>query len=212
MHLIYCYFRKTILMQQQYIKQSDTLVKSYAPINMKPKVYDDMLFNCDTKFKQATEVTYKDYVVIGSPIISRAKIDTMVDVYTNSMQSHFNAFFEILGFKLKSGLTANKHLQQSGYYKRQVFRNMLAMAKQRNPHKIKYWGMISSGANYGRGIGEIVNRRATYLGDSTTTKTFIRTVNPLGDTILAKVNDTLSHYNKTVWMLDNNQREHPLKF
>ena len=38
---------------------------------------------------------------------------------------------------------------------------MLAMARQKNPQKMKHWAMISAGANYGRGIGEIVNRRVS---------------------------------------------------
>ena len=63
----------------------------------------------------------------------------------------------------------NEHLLKSGYYKRQVFYNMLATSRQKNPQKMKHWAMISAGANYGRGIGEIVNRRATYLGASTNT-------------------------------------------
>ena len=88
MHLIHCYFRNTILMQQQYMKELDMLIKSYAIIDMLSKINNDMLMNCDMLFKQAIEVTYKDYVVIGSLIISRVRIDTMVDVYTNSMQSH----------------------------------------------------------------------------------------------------------------------------
>ena len=69
---------------------------------------------------------------------------------------------------------------------------------------MKHWAMISAGVNYGRGIGEIVNRRATYLGVSTTTKTFIHAVKPFGDDMINKITSTLSHVNKTVWMLDNN--------
>ena len=86
------------------------------------------------------------------------------------------------------------------------------MARQRNPHKMKYWAMISSGANYGREIGEIGNCRATYLGASTTTKTFIRIVKPFGDAMIKNITSKLSHVNRTVWMLDNNQRGHPRKF
>ena len=86
------------------------------------------------------------------------------------------------------------------------------MARQKNPQRMKNWAMISSGANYGRGVGEIVNRRATYLGASTTTRTFLKTVRPYGDQMIERVTETLSNCNKTVWMLDNNQRGHPLKF
>ena len=86
------------------------------------------------------------------------------------------------------------------------------MSRQKNNHKMKHWAMISAGANYGRGIGEIVNRRATYLGASTTTQTFLRTVRPFGDAMIANVTKILEQVDKTVWMLDNNQRSHPLKF
>ena len=72
--------------------------------------------------------------------------------------------------------------------------------------------MISAGANYGRAIGEIVNRRATYLGASATTKTFLCTVKPLSDNMLSSIAICLSSVDKTVWTLDNNQRVHPLKY
>ena len=77
---------------------------------------------------------------------------------------------------------------------------MLAMSRQRNAHKMKHWAMISSGANYGRGIGEIVNRRTTYFGVSTTTKICIRVVKPFGDDMINKVTSTFSHVNKMVWI------------
>jgi len=160
MHLIHCYYRKTILMQQQYMKQADLKINSYAPIDMVSDVYNNLLTKCDLIFKHAIELTYTDYVVIGSPIVTSQQIGLMVDLYTSSMPSHFNAFFEVLGFNQKSSLTKNLHLRQAGYYKKQVFYNMLAMSRQRNAHKMKHWAMISSGANYGRGIGEIVNRRS----------------------------------------------------
>ncbi len=77
---------------------------------------------------------------------------------------------------------------------------------------MKYWAIISSGDNYGRGIGKIFNRRATYLGALTTTKIFIRIVKHFGDVMIKNITSTLSHVNRTVWMLDNNQRGHQLKF
>ena len=212
MHLIHCYHRTTIKMQQKYIKASDIIIDSYSPIDLNGKVYDEFLNRCDSYFQEAIKLAYTDYVVIGSPIVTRPVIDMLVDSYVNSMKSHFDTFYEILGFKSKSKQTKNTHLNQSGFYKRQVFYNMLAMSRQKNPHKMKHWAMISAGANYGRGIGEIVNRRATYLGASTTTQTFLRSVKAYGDAMIDSITSTLSHVNKTVWMLDNNQRGHPLKF
>ena len=212
MHLIHCYYRSTIIMQQKYITECESRIKSYAPIKMHGQPYEEFLKKCDNVFELAIKKPYYDYVVIGSPIISRDTISSLVDLYITSMPTHFDTFFDLLGFKFKSNLTKNKHLTQTGFYKRQVFYNMLAMARQKNPQQMKHWAMISAGANYGRGIGEIVNRRATYLGASTTTQTFIRTVRPFGDAMTANVTKTLEQVDKTVWMLDNNQRGHPLKF
>ena len=83
---------------------------------------------------------------------------------------------------------------------------MLAMARQNNPQKMKSWAMISSGTNYGRGPCEIVNRRVTYLGASTNTPKFLRGARHYGNTMIERVTATLVHCNKTVWMLDDNQR------
>ena len=89
---------------------------------------------------------------------------------------------------------------------------MLAMARQKNPQKMESWAMISQGVNYGRGTGEIVNRRTTYFGTFTTTLTFLRAVRHYGDTMIELVTAALVHCKKTVWILDSNQRGHPLKF
>ena len=72
--------------------------------------------------------------------------------------------------------------------------------------------MISSGANYGKSIGEIVKIRTTYIGASTTTQTFLRAVRPYGDKMIEHVTAILVHCIKNMWMLNNNQRGHPFKF
>ena len=121
------------------------------------KVYDGILSRCDKIFIEAIKLSYTDYVVIGSHIITRTVINTLVDSYILCMKSHFDTFYEILGFKLKSRQTKNSHLNKYGYYKRQVFYNMLAMSRQNNPQQMKHWAMASAAANYGRGIGEKVS-------------------------------------------------------
>ena len=73
------------------------------------------------------------------------------------------------------------------------------------------WAMIAAGANYGRGIGDIINRRATFLGASTVTRIFLRKVTPYGKSMKDDITVTLSTVHKTVWTLDNNQLGHPLK-
>ena len=194
------------------MKACDIVISASAPIDLNGVLYEGFLAQCDNVFREAIQQTYTNYVIIGSPVITQIAVNNMVESYITSMQSHFNAFNDLLGFKQKSVMKKNEHLTQSGYYKRQVFYNMLAMSRQKNKNKMKHWAMISAGANYGRGIGEIVNRRATYLGASTTTQTFLRTVRPFGNAMIENITATLSHVNKTVWMLDNNQRGHPLKF
>ena len=57
------------------------------------------------------------------------------------------------------------------------------MVIKRNNREILHWAMILAGANYVRSIGEIVNRRATYLGTSATTQTYLGTVKPRADTL-----------------------------
>ena len=71
------------------------------------------------------------------------------------------------------------------------------------------WAIISAGANYGRGCGDMVNRRSTYLGGSATTRLFMRVVKPHIESMLSTIALNLSGLLKTVWMLDNNQKGHP---
>ena len=118
----------------------------------------------------------------------------------------------MLGCKKKQGITKNKHLATSGYYDRQVFYNFLAMSRQKYPQKMINWAIISAGANYGRGFGEMVNRRSTYLGASSTTRSFLRSIKPHADMMLSNISNRLSQLHKTVWTLDNNQKGHPKKF
>ena len=127
-------------MQQQYMKQWDMTINSHAPIDMTSKVYTSLITRCDLVFQKKIEVTYSDDVVIGNPTISSKKIGSMIDLYTSSMTSYVNAFFELLGFNLKSTHTKILNLQQSSYYKRQILYNMLAMSRQRNPYTNKSTG------------------------------------------------------------------------
>ena len=120
-------------------------------------------------------------------------------------------FLRCLVFIQKVGEKKNTFLKYSGYYDRLVFYNFLSMARKRNNKVMVCWAVISAWANYGRGIGEIVNRRATYLGDYATTKIFLRTVKPLADDMLSSIHVCLSTVNKTAWNLENNQRGHPLE-
>ena len=74
------------------------------------------------------------------------------------------------------------------------------------------WAVVSAGANYGRGSGDMVSRRATYLGASSTIRSFLRFVKPHATDMLDNVQKRLSQLQKTVWTLDNNQKGHPMKF
>ena len=86
------------------------------------------------------------------------------------------------------------------------------MARQRNNKVMTSQAMISAGANYTRGVGDIVNRRATLLGASTILRNFLRKVALYGQLMENNVTNTLSCVDKTVWTLDNNQLGHPLKY
>ena len=150
--------------------------------------------------------------MIGQPIMNRFKVDELVCLYKDNFANHYNAMYSMLGFRKKQGITKNKHLCLSGYYDRQVFYNFLAMSRQKNPQKMINWAIISAGANYGRGLGDMVNRRSTYLGASSTAQSFLRTIKPYADTMLSNIAIRLSQLQKTVWTLDNNQKGHPEKF
>ena len=132
--LIHCYHRSTIQMQQKYMNECDLLIEASVPIDLHGDIYDGFLTTCDNVFREVIPQVYTNYVVIGSPIITRAAVNQLVESYIVSMQSHFNTFNDLLGFKQKSAMKKNEHLLKSGYYKRQVFYNILATSRQKNPH------------------------------------------------------------------------------
>ena len=76
--------------------------------------YETLLNKCDSVFASAINKPYCNFVVIGSPIIARDMISTLVDLYITSMPAHVATFFNLLGFKVKSILLRNKHLTQTG--------------------------------------------------------------------------------------------------
>ena len=163
-------------------------------------------------FEDSIVKCFTDFVVIGNPIITWKDIDVILAVYKKSMAHLYNTFYKMLGFDKILGLIRNIFFKKSGYYDRLVFYNLLVMVIQRNNRIMVHWVMISAGANYARSIGEIMNRKATYLGTSTTTQTYLITVKPRADTMIMNVTNILFYINKTIWTLDNNQRGHPLKY
>ena len=119
-------------MQQKYMKVCDILISASAPIDLNGVLYDGFLTQCDNLFREVMQQSYTNYIIIGSPIITRFTVNNFVESYITFIQSHFNAFNDLLGFKQKSVMKKNEHLTQSGHYKRQVFYNMLAMSSQKN--------------------------------------------------------------------------------
>ena len=212
MHLINCFNRATVRNQNKTIRDYDKIISDNKPIVLDGEVYNSFLEKCNDTFGNAIIKCYSDFVVIGQPILSRKEIDDMVRLYKDQMPNHYNAIYSMLGCKKKQGITRNNHLTQSGYYDRQVFYNFLSMSRQKNPQKMINWAIISAGANYGRGLGDMVNRRSTYLGASSTTRSFLRCVKPHADKMLSNIAIRLSHVLKTCWTLDNNQKGHPKKF
>ena len=106
-------------------------------------------------------------------------------------------------------MTRNILVSKSGYYDWLVFYKFLAMVRQRTNKVMVSWAMISDDANYGRGIGKIVNRCAIFLGASSTF--FLRKVMPYGQSIEINLTKILSFVNKTAWTLNNNQSGDPVK-
>ena len=212
LHLMNCYNRAIMKNQMKLVRTYEDVIQKYNPVVLVGEEYESLLENCNDAFGAAIKKCYCDFVVIGQPIITREVIDGLVQLYKNKMSNHYNTMHTMMGFKRKEGLTRNKHLIEIGYYDRQVFYSFLAMSRQMNPQKMLNWAIISSGANYGRGLGDMVNRRSTYLGASATTQTYLKVVKPFGDAMLSNIAIRLSGLSKTVWMLDNNQKGHPKKF
>ena len=77
-------------------------------------IYDTFLDEWYTSFDNAICKYYNDFVVIGSPIISRDEVNILIDTYKDAMHNQLINYYEILGFKDKANLSINKHLRQSG--------------------------------------------------------------------------------------------------
>ena len=166
-------------MQNRQLKEYDVKILSLKQVTFNGNDYNTLLQTCDESFEEAIQLCYTDFVVLGGPIVSKDRIDKLVDLFKSIMPHHYTTFYKMLGFDKKDGKTQNLMVAKSGYYDRLVFYNLLAMARQRNNKVMVSWAMISAGANYGRGIGEIVNRRATFLGASSTTRTLFEKDNAL---------------------------------
>ena len=97
------------------MKGCNILIESSAPIDLNGVIYDGFLTTCDKVFREVIQLAYTNYVVIGSPIITRTTINKLVKCYIVSLQSHFNTFDETLGLKQKSVMKEKIHLMKSGY-------------------------------------------------------------------------------------------------
>ena len=86
------------------------------------------------------------------------------------------------------------------------------MSRQKNPQHMMSWSVISAGVHYGKVLGDIDNRRSTYLGGSATTRSFLRIVEPHAESMLSSIDKNVSALLKTVWMIDDNQKCHPKNF
>ena len=138
MHWIHCYHRSTIQIKQNHMNACGILIDASAPIDLNGVIYDGFLITRDNVFREAIHHAYTNYVVIGSLIITRTAVNKLVESYIVSIKYHFNTFNNLLGFKQKSVMKKNEHLLKSGYYKRQLLYNMLAMSRQNNPQKMKH--------------------------------------------------------------------------
>ena len=158
LYLMNCFNRATNKNLNKTIRQYDVIINDNKPIILDGDAYNRLLDKCNDSFGAAIKKCYSDFVVIGQPIINQTKINEMVCLYKESLPNHYNSVYSTLGFKKKQGITKNKHLRDCGYYDRQVFYNVLAMSRKKNSHKMMNWAIICAGANYGRGLGDMVNR------------------------------------------------------
>ena len=178
LHLLLSYHRANNKNQAVTIRKYDSLAQNFGPAVLEGESYNLLLSDLNNSFGVCIQKSYGDFVVIGRPVITRTETDVLVALYKSKMPYHYKTMYAMLGYNKKVGITKNKHLVETGYYDRQVFYSFLSMSRQRNPHKMMNWAIISACANYGRGCGDMVNRRSTYLGGSATTQSFLRYVKP----------------------------------
>ena len=147
--------------QGKQIHYCEGIMQKHAPVILGGEVCDSLLDRCNDVFGLAMKKCYSDFVVIGQPIMTRVEIDELVEVHEGMISNHYHTMFAMMGFDKKKGMTRNKHLTQTGHCNRQVFYSFLAMSRQINRNKMLNWDVISSGANYRRCLGDVVNRRST---------------------------------------------------
>lgn len=75
--------------------------------------YNGLLYIPNASFRLAIKKCYCDFIVIGSPIITRDVIDSLVEIYKSKMKNHYHTTYLMMGYKQKIGMTQNKHLLKS---------------------------------------------------------------------------------------------------
>ena len=116
-------------LQNKKIKDYETQILAIKPVGFEGDSYKLLLETCDDSFDEASCLCYTDFVVIGGPIVTRYRIDKLVELYKSTMNHHYNNFYKMFGFDAKAGLAKNVFIAKSGYYDRLVFYNFLAMAR-----------------------------------------------------------------------------------
>lgn len=110
--------------------------------------------------------------------------------------------------------------ERTGHYKKSLYIRILWLpgilhfpsnVEIENHLKMINWAIISAGANYGRGLPDMVNIWSTYLGASSTTRSFLRSIKPHADTTVSNIVTILSQHKK-IKALYNKQRGHLKKF
>ena len=98
LHLLDCHNKLIILIQNLQLNIFETSVKRSEPVVFEGEKYHSFLRECNDTFDRTIKQCYTNFVVIGSPIISRSMIDTLVQSYKVNMSTHYTTFFNMFGF------------------------------------------------------------------------------------------------------------------
>ena len=79
------------------MNEIDIINKARTPIELSGPAYDELLITCDKAFASAIESTYKNYVMIGAPIMARDKIISLVSLYIIKCRLIMPRFLSYLG-------------------------------------------------------------------------------------------------------------------
>ena len=132
-----------------------------------------LLDTIESKFSDAINECFTTFSDISSPILSVSDIDELIELYKTQLPLHYRTMSRILGIDQKQNVTRNLHLVQSGYYDRMIFYNFLSQCRIKCPDNCVSWAIVAAASIYSRGLGDSIQKRATYCGISSSIKTYV---------------------------------------